>query len=101
MPIAILPPNQIAVATNAVMRNALIAVINHHQIIVKTPVTRYTAVSRHHTQSASAVPIATIKVTYVVDKGSFIDVANAIKILATVRLTDARIRSNAGACLCL
>jgi hypothetical protein len=39
------------------------------------------------------VPIATIKVTYVVERGSFIEVAQATTALATVRFTDALKRS--------
>jgi hypothetical protein len=40
--------------------------------------------------------MATIKVTYVVDNGNFIEVANDIKILATIRFTAALTKSNAG-----
>ena len=42
------------------------------------------------------MPIATMKLTKVVDSGSFSEVAKTIKMLATVRLTEARSLSNAG-----
>ena len=73
------------------------AVKNQPPITLTTPATRYTALSLPQALSASEVPIATIKVTYVVDKGNFIAVAIEIKIPATIRLTDALIISKAGA----
>ena len=50
--------------------NAVNAVRNHPAITFSTPATRYTALSEPQARSASEVPIATINVTYVVDKGS-------------------------------
>jgi len=67
---------------------------NHPHITAKTPVIRYTALSRPQTPSAKDVPIETINVTYVVERGNLSDVAIAIKILATVRLIEARSKSN-------
>ncbi len=71
------------------------AVINHPPITETTPVTRNTALSRLQARSASEVPIATIKVTKVVDSGSFMDVPKAMSMLAIMRLTPPRTRSNA------
>ena len=55
---------------------------------------RYTALSLPHALSASEVPMATMKVTYVVESGSFRDVPKAIRLLATNILTDPLRRSN-------
>ena len=60
-----------------------------------TPVIRNTALSRPHARSASDVPMATIKVTNVVERGSFSDVPRAIKAPASTRFTEPRIKSNA------
>ena len=60
-----------------------------------TPVTRYTALSRPQARSAREEPIATMKVTYVVERGSFKEVPTAIKRPPSTRFTDARTRSNA------
>ena len=73
--------------------NAAKAVRNQPPITDVTPATLYTALSLPHAPSAKDVPIATMNVTYVVDKGSFSDVANDIRILATVRFTEALRRS--------
>jgi hypothetical protein len=40
--------------------------------------------------------MATMKVTYVVERGSFMEVAKETTALATMRFTDARIRSKEG-----
>ena len=50
--------------------NATPAVINHPPITEITPVILNTALSRPHARSASEVPIATMKVTKVVESGS-------------------------------
>ena len=64
---------------------SVIAVKNQPPITFKTPATLYTALSLPQALSAKEVPIATIKVTYVVDNGNFIDVAIDIKIPATIK----------------
>ena len=84
---------------NANMReteNATSAVRNHPLITVSTPVTLYTALSLPHAWSERDVPIATMNVTYVVESGSFNEVANETTALATMRFTEARNRSKDG-----
>ena len=61
-----------------------------------TPATLYTALSDPHALSESDVPIATMKVTYVVDNGNLNDVAIEIRIAATIIFTEALIISKAG-----
>ena len=61
----------------------------------RTPVMRYTALSRPHARSAKELPIATMKATYVVDKGNLRDVPNAISNPERTTFTDARTKSNA------
>src|SRR6056300_209349 len=75
---------------------AVSAVKNQPPITFTTPATRYTALSLPHALSANEVPMATMKVTYVVERGSFMLVAIEIKIPATAKLIEARIISNAG-----
>ena len=77
--------------------NAPKAVENHPSITLITPATLYTALSLPQALSDKEVPIATMKVTYVVDNGSFIEVAIEIKTPATIKLTEALIISKAGA----
>ena len=57
---------------------------NHPEITVITPVMRYTALSRPQALSAREEPIATMNVTYVVERGSRRDVAREISRAATV-----------------
>lgn len=71
------------------------AVRNHPPITDITPVMRKTALSRPQARSANEVPMATIKVTNVVERGSLSDVPRAIRAPASTRLTDPRIRSKA------
>ena len=71
------------------------AVMNQPPITEITPVTRNTALSRPQALSDNDVPMATMKVTKVVDKGSFSDVPMAINIAASIRLTEPRTRSKA------
>ena len=71
------------------------AVIIHPPITDITPVMRNTALSLLQALSARDEPIATMKVTYVVDRGSFIEVPSATSKPASTRLTEALIRSNA------
>ena len=59
------------------------------------PVMRNTALSRPHARSASDVPMATMKVTKVVESGSFMDVPMAISAPASTRFTEPRMRSKA------
>ena len=80
-------------ATMQHMVNAAKAVKNHPEITVITPVMRYTALSRPQALSAREEPIATMNVTYVVERGSRRDVAREISRAATVKFTEARIRS--------
>ena len=75
------------------MANAANAVKNQPEITVITPVMRYTALSLPQALSAREEPMATMKVTYVVERGSLSEVAREIRRAATVRFTDARIRS--------
>ena len=76
--------------------NAQNAVKNHPPITVITPLTLKTADSRPHALSANEVPMATINVTYVVESGSYSDVAKEIKLAATVQFTEALSKSYAG-----
>ena len=69
------------------------AVVNHPMTTVMTPVMRYTALSRPHALSASDDPMATIKQTYVVERGSLSDVASDMSNAEVVRFTVARIMS--------
>ena len=69
---------------------AQMPVKNHPAITVITPEILYTALSRSQAPSANEDPIATMKVTYVVDKGSFSEVADEIKTAAITKLTEAR-----------
>ena len=71
------------------------AVMNQPPMTEMTPVMRNTALSRPHALSASEVPMATMKVTNVVERGSFIDVPHAIRTPASIRLTEPRTRSKA------
>ena len=61
------------------------AVTNHPVTTTITPVMRYTALSRPQALSASDEPIDTIKMTYVVDSGSFSDVPRHIRLAAAAR----------------
>ena len=89
------PPLCIRHTTIPAPMNAIPAVMNHPPIADMTPVMRNTALSLPHALSASEVPIATMKVTKVVESGSFIDVPQAMSILASIRLTEPRTRSKA------
>ena len=73
---------------------AVKAVMNQPEITVSTPEIRYTADSRSQAPSASDEPMATMKVTYVVESGSFRLVAEAMSAAASTRFTLARISSN-------
>src|SRR5574344_800695 len=84
------PPKYIRKQTIAQMIKAETAVRNQPPITDKTPVMRNTALSRPQARSASEEPIATINVTYVVDKGSLRLVPIIISIPANTRLTAAR-----------
>src|SRR5699024_2134705 len=68
--IAIRPPYQIKPAIRAAPIKAAKAVANHPPTTFKTPETRYTALSLSQARSDSDVPMATIKVTYVVESGN-------------------------------
>src|SRR6056297_2053407 len=87
--ITIMPPKEMSDATINAAVKALNAVRNHPPTIVNTPVILYTALSLPQAPSLKDVPIATINVTYVVDRGSLNEVAIEIRILATTRFTDA------------
>ena len=89
------PPICIRHTMSPAPMNATPAVMNHPPMTEITPVMRNTALSRPHARSARDVPIATMKVTKVVDKGSFMDVPTAISTLASMRLSAPRTRSNA------
>ncbi len=71
------------------------AVVNHPPMTDNTPVMRNTALWRLQARSAKLVPIATMKVTYVVDKGRRRLVPMATRSPAKTRLTAARTWSNA------
>ena len=96
--IAQCPPKCIRNTRMPAPMNAAPAVINHPPITEMTPVIRNTALSRLQALSESDVPIATIKVTNVVDNGNFNDVPRAMSIPASIRFTDALMRSNAAPC---
>ena len=81
--------------TSAQIVKATKAVMNHPPITDSIPVIRYTALSRPQARSASEEPIATIKVTYVVESGNFIVVPIMINKPESTRLTAARTISNA------
>ena len=93
--IATKPPKYIIRQTMAQMPKATPAVINHPPMTESTPVTRNTALSRLQARSASDVPIATIKVTYVVDNGNLYVVPITISTEASTRFTAARTTSKA------
>ena len=71
------------------------AVTNQPPMTEMTPVTRKTALSRPQARSARDVPMATMKVTKVVDSGSFSDVPKAMSNAASIRFTLPRTRSKA------
>jgi hypothetical protein len=75
---------------------AIKAVNSQPKITLSTPLTRNTALSRPQALSLKDVAIATIKVTKVVERGSFNEVAKAIRELDTDRFTEALTRSKAG-----
>ena len=89
------PPKCMMRQTMAQAAKATPAVINHPPITLNTPVTRNTALSRLQALSASEEPIATIKVTYVVESGNFRLVPMVMSILANTRFTAARTTSKA------
>ncbi|MBA7521289.1 hypothetical protein ES705_13394 [subsurface metagenome] len=76
-------------ATKKATVKALRAVKNHPLITVITPVMRFTALSLPQALSAKEVPMITMKVTYVVERGSLRDVPIAMSILAKTRFTEA------------
>ena len=92
-PYASVKYNTVTVAPE--MRKIKRAVMNHPPITVRTPEILYGAHSRVQALSASDVPIATMKVTYVVERGSFFDVANEITAAAIIKFTEALRRSKA------
>ncbi|GFI67544.1 hypothetical protein IMSAG192_01076 [Muribaculaceae bacterium] len=92
------PPQCMRAAMMAAPMNATAAVINHPPITDITPVMRNTALSRLHARSDSDVPMATMNVTKVVERGSFMEVPAAISIPASMRLTEPRMRSNEAPC---
>lgn len=67
--------------------------MNQPPITDNTPVMRYTALSRPQARSANEVPIATMKATYVVDKGNFKEVPKAISNPDKTTFTEARTKS--------
>jgi hypothetical protein len=75
---------------------AIKAVNNQPKITLSTPLTLKTALSLPQALSLKEVAIATMKVTKVVESGSFKEVAKAIRELETERLTEARTKSKAG-----
>ena len=75
--------------------NAAPAVRNQPPITDTTPVMRNTALSRLQARSESEVPMATMKVTKVVDRGSLSEVPMAMRAPARTRLTEPRTRSKA------
>jgi hypothetical protein len=75
---------------------AIKAVNNQPKITLSTPLTLKTALSLPQALSLKEVAIATMKVTKVVERGNFIEVAKAIRELETERLTEARTKSKAG-----
>ena len=77
------------------MMKAAPAVMNQPPMTDITPVTRPTALSRPQARSASDVPIPTMKVTYVVERGSLSEVPRAMSSPARTRFTEARTRSKA------
>ena len=79
-----------AVATKKQAVKATPAVMNQPPMTVSTPVMRNTALSRLQARSASEDPIATMKVTNVVESGSFRLVPRAMSSEAITRFTEAR-----------
>ena len=75
---------------------AIKAVKSQPKITLSTPLTLKTALSLPQALSLKEVAIATMKVTKVVESGSFKEVAKAIRELETERLTEARTKSKAG-----
>ena len=84
------PPKFIANATKKQAEKATPAVINHPPITVNTPVMRNTALSLLQALSANDEPIATMKVTNVVDKGNLSEVPTAMSSDDMTKLTEAR-----------
>ena len=91
--ITIVPPKYMSAATTKQAAKAAPAVMNQPPITVSTPVMRNTALSRVQALSAKLVPMATMKVTKVVERGSFSDVPKAMSNDAITRLTEARSKS--------
>lgn len=89
------PPQCIRATMMPAPMNAAPAVRNHPPITEITPVILNTALSRLQARSEREVPIATMKVTKVVERGSFMEVPSAMSAPAKTRLTEPRIRSNA------
>ena len=83
------PPKYIRSAMKNALMNAMAAVMNHPPMTDSTPVILNTALSLLQALSARDVPIATMNVTYVVERGSLRDVPRAIRREATTRFTDA------------
>ncbi|CDA42478.1 unknown [Prevotella sp. CAG:5226] len=79
-----------AMATRKQAVNATPAVMNQPPITVSTPVMRNTAVSRPQARSANDEPMATMKVTNVVERGNLSEVPSAMSNDDTTRLTEAR-----------
>ena len=88
-----MPPKFMAVATKKARVKATPAVMNQPPMTVSTPVMRKTALSLLQARSESEEPMATMKVTKVVESGNLSVVPSAIKREATQRLTEARQRS--------
>ena len=87
------PPKCIRMTIMNAQVNATPAVMNHPPMTESTPVTLNTALSRLHARSASEEPMATMNVTYVVERGSLSDVPSAMSREATTRLVEALTRS--------
>ena len=89
------PPRCMRHTTSPAPRKATPAVINQPPMTEMTPVTRNTALSRPQALSASEVPMATMNVTNVVESGSLSEVPTAMRMPASMRLTEPRTRSKA------
>ena len=80
------PPKFMAMATKKQAVKATPAVMNQPPMTVSTPVMRNTALSRLQARSANEVPMATIKVTKVVERGNLSEVPRAMSNEATTRV---------------
>ena len=78
------------IATKKHAVKATPAVMNQPPITVSTPVMRNTALSRPQARSDNDEPMATIKVTNVVERGSLSEVPKAMSKEDTTKLVEAR-----------